>query len=103
MSGTQTCYFPDGSEATDDKPCQSPSINDGASACCNSLDVCLENHLCLAQTGGPMISRGSCTDGTWQSPMCSQYCADGSTPFENIQLLVRDKDQHKLTLTLTLF
>lgn len=81
MSGTQTCYFPDGSEAIDDKPCQSPSINDGASACCNTRDVCLENHLCLAQTGGPMISRGSCTDETWQSPLCSQYCADGNIPF----------------------
>lgn len=77
MAGMQKCYFPDGSEVTSDTPCQSSSTSDGASACCNSLDVCLESHLCLAQNGAPMISRGSCTDKTWQSQECSQYCADG--------------------------
>ena len=79
MADTQTCYFLDGSEATDDIPCESPSINDRVSACCNSKDICLENHLCLEQVGGPMISRGSCTDETWQSQNFSQYCADGKS------------------------
>ena len=78
MANGQTCYFPDGSKATSHTPCQdlSPS-SDGASACCDSADACLESHLCLEQSGGPMISRGSCTDQTWQSQECSRYCADG--------------------------
>ena len=81
MANGQTCYFPDGSKATSDTPCKrDPSSgSDGASACCNSADACLESHLCLEQLGGPMISRGSCTDQTWQSQECSQYCADGKT------------------------
>ena len=78
MANVQTCYFPDGSKATSDTPCQeSSSASDGASACCNSADACLESHLCLEQSGGPVISRGSCTDQTWRSQECSQYCADG--------------------------
>ena len=82
MVSGQTCYFPDGSKATSDTACHDPSPGDnGASACCNSLDACLESHLCLEQSGGPMISRGSCTDQTWQSQECSQYCADGKKIF----------------------
>ena len=37
----------------------------------------VKSHLCLEQSGGPMISRGSCTDQNWQSQEYSQYCADG--------------------------
>lgn len=77
MANAPLCYFPDGSLATRDTPCKSPSLNGGASPCCAFSDVCLDNHLCLAQDGPELITRGSCTDKYWQSPECSQYCSDG--------------------------
>ena len=75
-----SCYHPDGSIAHDHTPCRSPSIGngDGAVACCPHADICLDNHLCLAQTGPAVIYRGSCTDRKWESPDCAQYCSDGS-------------------------
>lgn len=82
MANPQACYFPDGAVATHDTPCHTLSTGDGASACCADADVCLDNHLCLAQAGGEVISRGSCTDETWESPECSQYCADGRILFQ---------------------
>ena len=78
MVNAQTCYYPDGSLSSRDAPCHSPSNGDGASACCGYPDICLDNGLCLAQQGSEMISRGSCTDESWQSPECSQYCNDGN-------------------------
>ena len=79
MVNAQTCYFPDGSKSPNDRPCHSSSIDDRPSACCDPVDLCLNNGLCLAQWGGEVISRGSCTDRSWQSPECSQYCADGKS------------------------
>ena len=76
----QSCYYPDGSVSTLDTPCRAPST-DQASPCCKATDVCLDNDLCLAQSGQPeVVSRGSCTDSTWQSPECAQYCQDGQFP-----------------------
>ena len=40
--------------------------------------MCLSNNLCLNQGGAELISRGSCTDETWQSSECGQYCLDGN-------------------------
>ena len=101
MASAQTCYFPDGSEATSDTPCRSALIGDGPSACCNSLDACLDNHLCLEQLGGPMISRGSCTDETWQSPECSQYCADGKNNLQQSRALALKRLEYGFMFTLT--
>ncbi|KAM0797565.1 hypothetical protein BDR22DRAFT_824195 [Usnea florida] len=78
MADAQMCYSPDGTAFPTDSPCHSPSIVDGASACCNTHDVCLNNGLCLSQAGGEFIYRGTCTDQSWHSPNCSQYCADDS-------------------------
>lgn len=89
MANAPTCYFPDGSVASRDTPCNSYATSYGASACCAYQDVCLDNHLCIAQSGAEVISRGSCTDRTWQSSECCQYCADGNRPlvqiYRNIQ------------------
>lgn len=79
-SNAHTCYFPDGSVAVKDTPCNSYATSYTESACCGYLEVCLDNHLCLAQSGAEVISRGSCTDETWQSAECCQYCADGDRP-----------------------
>lgn len=72
MAKAQTCYYPN-STASIDTPCHSDAA---ASACCNDGDTCLSNGLCLAQHGPEVISRGSCTDQSWESPSCPQHCAD---------------------------
>ena len=74
----QQCYLPDGSKSPD-TPCR-PQSSDQASACCLSHDVCLDNSLCLAQSGYGAMTRGSCTDPTWQSEGCPRYCQDGKFP-----------------------
>ena len=74
--GAQTCYFPNGSAADRDIPCRAPTSNQ-ASACCAYSDICLDNSLCLAQSGVGIITRGSCTDQSWQSSECARYCQDG--------------------------
>ncbi|KAM0800205.1 hypothetical protein BDR22DRAFT_821695 [Usnea florida] len=71
----QACYFPDGSISTRDAPCRASSP-DQPSPCCAATDVCLDNALCLAQSGSESISRGTCTDETWRSSECPQYCQD---------------------------
>ena len=70
--GAQTCYFPDGSAATRDTPCRALSSNQ-ASACCGYSDLCLDNGLCY---GHGVVSRGTCTDQSWQSGECAQTCRD---------------------------
>ena len=72
------CYFPDGSIATNDTPCNSAATSNSVSACCGHSDICLDNALCLMQHDDLGIVRGSCTDETWQSPECAQYCPDGN-------------------------
>ena len=39
MADTQTCYYPDGTVALNDKPCHSSSIGDGSSACCGAHTI----------------------------------------------------------------
>ena len=102
MAAAQTCYFPDGSEAPDDTPCHSASAGSGASPCCKSTAVCLDNTLCLSQIGWEDISRGTCTDRTWQSPECPQYCADGNNHPE-LPNAVQKSEKHSLILSLTFF
>ena len=76
-TGAQTCYFPNGVEATNDTPCRATQPGQ-ASACCAHLDICLDNKLCLPQGGNKeIVWRGSCTDHSWQSGDCPQYCQDG--------------------------
>lgn len=70
QSTNNKCWFPDGSAATGDTVCDS---NINPSACCGSDSLCLANGLCLKYG---VIGRGTCTDSTWQSPLCPQYCLD---------------------------
>ena len=73
--GTQ-CYYPNGNLAPSHTPCNTSM---GFSWCCLSTDVCLSNRLCFQQseTYTNRIGRGSCTDSTWKSDNCPQYCKDG--------------------------
>lgn len=69
----QSCYYPDGSLPTDYVyvPCTGESV----SSCCipSEGDVCLASGLCYYQTGNYPF-RGACTDKSWGSSKCPQYC-----------------------------
>ncbi|OJJ75509.1 hypothetical protein ASPBRDRAFT_37803 [Aspergillus brasiliensis CBS 101740] len=68
---TATCYFPDGTIASNNVPCSS----DTYSACCGKSDVCLSNNLCMDTGEQPyVLSRGACTDPNWESENCPSLC-----------------------------
>ncbi|KAI0459541.1 hypothetical protein F5B21DRAFT_455236 [Xylaria acuta] len=71
----QQCYYPKGNPSGGDIPC-----GDGVnhSHCCAFDAICLSNKLCLHSTGSFELSRGSCTDPTWQSPKCPSHCTNVS-------------------------
>lgn len=69
----RNCWFPDGNTETIDVPC---NTNADESACCGPTAFCLSNGLCL---DSGVVSRGSCTDRTWNSSACAQQCTDGKT------------------------
>ncbi|OIW26470.1 hypothetical protein CONLIGDRAFT_716748 [Coniochaeta ligniaria NRRL 30616] len=63
------CYWPNGNEAGGWIPC-----SDGpASNCCHHTAICMSNGLCLG-TIPSVLSRGACTDQSWNSTNCTQYC-----------------------------
>ncbi|PWY92875.1 hypothetical protein BO70DRAFT_20690 [Aspergillus heteromorphus CBS 117.55] len=65
------CYFPDGSVATENVPCS----NATDAACCGRNDICLSNNLCMDVAEQPyVLSRGGCTDSTWESDSCPSVC-----------------------------
>ena len=70
----QTCYNPDGT-FSGDIPCWSVST---ASACCGPGWECLPNNICKNHMGD--LSRGSCTDQTWESTGCPQFCYGTRVP-----------------------
>lgn len=65
----QQCYYPDGTPS-DDTPCG----GEGASSCCGEGSFCMDNGLCF---GGGLVSRGSCTDKSWESAECTGFCKTG--------------------------
>ncbi|POR31358.1 Uncharacterized protein TPAR_08408 [Tolypocladium paradoxum] len=73
------CYFPDGSVAPQDSPC---SDDTAQSTCCGQGYACLSNNVCMAtgreiqKPGATTFSRGSCTDRSWRSGACPNFCAD---------------------------
>ncbi|EME87833.1 uncharacterized protein MYCFIDRAFT_209624 [Pseudocercospora fijiensis CIRAD86] len=68
ISGQPKCYYPDGTLSTTDSPCNNSAE---FSACCKSSAYCLSNGLCL-ENG--ILNRESCTDQSWTSSSCPQYC-----------------------------
>jgi len=74
-ASSPTCYFPDGKNATKDTACKSATV----STCCQEGATCLDNGLCFDPFGSAVggYIRGSCTDKTWASPDCPQYCTYG--------------------------
>ena len=94
-----TCYYPNGSIAPEATPCHPPATSDLVSACCSNSHLCLDNGLCLPQNGPERFGRGSCTDRTWQSTECSQYCPDGNTHlFGKVWIWVQNSPSYLLHL-----
>lgn len=71
----QTCYYPDGSIAQGDKPCG----NGTDVACCGSGGICLSNGLCMDVAQPNTLARSSCTDKSWTSGNCPNYCLQGES------------------------
>ncbi|KAL2015528.1 hypothetical protein VTK56DRAFT_5325 [Thermocarpiscus australiensis] len=69
------CYYPSGLEAATDFPCDP---NAAVSPCCGGGEgtFCLTNKLCRGPNGNTI--RGSCTDQSWSSPECPQFCLGAS-------------------------
>lgn len=71
----QTCYYPDGSIANTDRAC----ILEGQdfSFCCGQNYACLANKVCsntISSASGINLVRGSCTDHSWESEFCPNFC-----------------------------
>ncbi|OHE91158.1 hypothetical protein CORC01_13534 [Colletotrichum orchidophilum] len=68
------CFFPGGVQSHD-VPCD-PKAE--VSMCCGSVNACLSNGLCklddTTNKTGIAYARGTCSDPTWQSPICPQNC-----------------------------
>lgn len=73
VSPVMKCYSPNGKLAASDFPC---FLAQDTSACCGAGGVCLSNGLCepVNAVGVSEIIRGTCTDPTWTSSSCPQYC-----------------------------
>jgi hypothetical protein len=76
--GQKKCYFHNGDLAAFDIPCTNlTTLDDADIPCCGSGRQCLENRMCSSVEGDPNPSRGSCTDQSWQSGNCPQFCDSG--------------------------
>lgn len=69
------CYHPNG-DLNDDLTCDPSAAN---SACCPRYWTFLSNRLCTFtnSTGDIKYGRFSCTDKSWNSPTCPQFCLAG--------------------------
>ncbi|KAK1988565.1 hypothetical protein LZ30DRAFT_745029 [Colletotrichum cereale] len=83
LSGVHAaCYYPDGSIAPNDTPCQDRTAE---SVCCGQGYACLSNGMCQAtgkelQKGGATeLVRGACTDRSWRSSSCPLFCINPET------------------------
>jgi hypothetical protein len=78
------CYYPDGSSANQDTPCQDSKPQ---STCCGQGYACLSNNICMAtgaelqKANATVYVRGSCTDKNWRSSECPLFCINPNPPF----------------------
>ncbi|KKY18608.1 hypothetical protein UCDDS831_g05889 [Diplodia seriata] len=88
-----SCYYPDGSVADKDIPCGSSSSD---TACCPYGWTCLDTGICSLDSLD-YITRYTCTDQSWDSSACPQYCLDGTpngTDTGNVALLECSDNQY---------
>ncbi|KAB5547142.1 hypothetical protein GE09DRAFT_1130082 [Coniochaeta sp. 2T2.1] len=73
------CYYPNGDASPQDLPCNDDTDH---STCCGPGYACLSNNICVP-TGlekqipnAAKFVRGSCTDKTWRSGNCPNFCVN---------------------------
>lgn len=72
----QRCYWPDATITDEDYiPCVNITSSGSYTACCGVGHYCFSNGLCL-DNGGMTTYRGGCTDRSWNSADCPQYCEE---------------------------
>lgn len=74
------CYFPNGDNSPRAVPCHENAIE---SFCCAPHQGCLSNKLCFVNPtetdpANFVYARGSCTDKTWKSGACADFCLGSS-------------------------
>ena len=76
---TAQCFYPNG-QASDDLECDP---EEPETACCPRGYTCLSNGLCeLTNSSGiANYGRGSCTDLSWRSTLCPQFCQSGEASY----------------------
>ena len=72
----KACFYPDGLRLFADIPCSKNGSEDNF--CCGPAAICLSNKICW--DGGSGYLRGSCTDATWKSSACPQFCLSRYAP-----------------------
>lgn len=85
LGSSASCYYPSRNLASGDSVCQ-PKAD--VSACCGPGYACLGNLLCrkTKESSGDSLAigavvRGSCTDQTFSSPSCPQFCRSAGSMF----------------------
>jgi len=75
------CYYSNGDPSPQDAPCGDDTDH---STCCGPGYACLSNNICMA-TGlekqipnAARYDRGSCTDKTWRSGRCPNFCVNAA-------------------------
>lgn len=92
MADNKTCYNPDHSVNTVDKPCN--GAQEGDSVLCSPGWACLNDKVCQwtpeagAEPKTTDFLRGSCTAQSWKSDACPQFCDEydnttGRNPYGN--------------------
>ncbi|KAB2574296.1 hypothetical protein DBV05_g7025 [Lasiodiplodia theobromae] len=86
-TGAATCYYPDGSKATDYQYVPYPNASTVSfRSCCipSENDTYLDNGLCYfpvnpsTPSHGNYIYRGGCTDQSWRSDACASKCTSNT-------------------------
>ena len=67
LTAAQTCYYPNGDPSPVDVPCPNSDL------CCPFNWECLSNGLCH-DAASDQYDRRTCTDQTWQSAECPDFC-----------------------------
>lgn len=71
----QQCYARSGGISPHDIPCtEFATDSDPAVPCCEAGRKCTSNRMCVSTDVDTDLKRGTCTDESWNSPHCPQYC-----------------------------
>ena len=94
------CYYPNGDEAAYDTPCTNA---DGFTACCADGYICMSNGLCHRDSDDTendlIFDRGSCTDQSWESDYCPQFCTANQRGGGHSMLRCDDKRDRFVCIT----